>query len=114
MAAVLATSAGLVAAGAPQAPRPIVLRTEPAGDGISITVVGLSDIAVNARYELEAFGGPPGKSNKSIQKGAARLKPGAPVTLITLRIANVKSGAWGATLRVQPLGGSSYEETAGR
>jgi hypothetical protein len=108
------TVAGAVAAApAPEGSAPIRLVSEPSGEGIRLRVLGASDKPLEATYLLEASGGPTGTSNKSVQRGTARLPPGVPVTLVTLTLGNTRNGSWSARLYVSPSQGDPYEMSAG-
>lgn len=104
----LAALGGAAPAGSPSAPIHIV--TEPAGAGVRISVVGDSSRAIEATYSLEVSSETGGGRSRSTQKGTARLKPGAPVTLVTTRLGDLQGGSWTATLHVQPVGGPAYQE----
>lgn len=74
-----------------------------------ITLVGDSPTALSARYSLEVTGGVPGTSNRSVQSGTARLEPGRPAVLTSLRLAEGKGASWAARLHVTPSIGAAYD-----
>ena len=94
---------------APTGARPIHLEVNQADGQLVIKLVGDSQAAVSARYELEVAGGPVGASNNSVQRGTASLQPGKIVTLATLRVANPKGAKWTARLHVAPSFGEPYD-----
>src|SRR3546814_10776567 len=67
---------------APAEAPPIRLVSEEVGGGVRLKVIGASDEIMAASYALEVTGGR--GANRSVQRGTARLRPGAPVTLVTL------------------------------
>ena len=91
------------------APRPIHLQVNQADGQLVIKLVGESQAAVSARYELEIASGAGGSSNRSVQRGTANLQPGKAVTLATLRMSTPKGGSWTARLHVTPSSGEPYD-----
>ena len=115
---VRALSLALIAFGAPAAgsapAAPLHLVTEPVGSGIRIRVVGHSAVACDARYSLEVSNRSGGGSNRSVQRGAARLRPGVVSNVATLTLGNAAPGSWSARLVVDPCGTARrYEEVSG-
>ncbi len=102
-------SLGVAAAPAPADNQPIYLKFEPAGQGISLQVVGKSEKALSASYALEVTSQSQGGTNRSTQRGNVRLEPGVPVTLVRLNLGSVQGGNWSAKLSVNPEEGGSYE-----
>lgn len=100
-------AAGLATAGT--ADRPLHLQVSQAGDQLVITLVGQSQAPLSASYVLDVGGGSPGGTNHSIQRGTARLQPGKPVTIATLRLGNSKGRNWTARLHVVPSTGEAYD-----
>ena len=94
---------------APSGGHPIHLEVNQADGQLVIKLVGNSQAAVSARYELEVAGGPAGASNNSVQRGTASLRPGKVVTLATLRVASPKGARWTARLHVAPSSGEPYD-----
>ncbi len=105
IAAILAASA---TAGA-YPPHPLQLRIDESGGSLEMSLVGQSGQACSAHYELEVTGGPRGASNHSVQRGNAAIKPGAPVTVATVRLGNPEGAQWAARLHVTPSTGQPYE-----
>jgi len=105
------TAAILVAAAAGSAApaHPLRLQVHEAGETLEMSLVGQSARACSARYELEVTGGPRGASNHSVQRGNAAIKPGAAVTIATLRLGNPTGAEWAARLHVIPNSGDAYE-----
>jgi hypothetical protein len=102
----------LLAAGIVTAPtigRPLHLEVNEVDNQLVINLVGDSQAAVSARYELEVAGGASGSSNRSVQSGTARLEPGKVATLATLRVANPKGASWTVRLHVTPSSGEAYD-----
>lgn len=95
---------------APAEAPPIRLVSEEVGGGVRLKVIGASDEIMAASYTLEVTGGR--GANRSVQRGTARLRPGAPVTLVTLTLGNADAG-WSALLKVSPEDGTPYEQTQG-
>ncbi len=89
-------------------PVPVRLAVEPAGEGVRLTVIGESDVAMTARYSLEVVASEGG--NRSVQRGEARLRPGATATLATVTLGHAGRG-WSAMLKVSPEGGAPYERS---
>lgn len=89
---------------------PIRLVVESQGQGVRLQVVGESDQAVEATYALDVTGDAEAGGNRTVQRGRASLRPGAPVTLMTLTLGNIARGRWIARLRVEPVGAPAYED----
>jgi hypothetical protein len=89
---------------------PIRLMVEPQGDGVQLRVVGASDRAIDASYALEVASDAAAGGNRTTQRGRAQLRPGVPVTLMTLTLGNIAQGRWTARLRVEPVGAVPYED----
>ncbi len=106
IAAALASGSG----GAGSAAAPVHLVTEPVANGVRITVVGKSASAVDATYALEVSSNPAAGGNRSTQRGSVRLRPGVPVTMVTLTLGGGQGGGWTARLKVEPKGAPAYEE----
>lgn len=87
---------------------PIRLEAEPVDAGVRLRVIGLSPVACEASYELEAAGDTGG--NRSTQRGTAHLRPGVETVLSTTVLGGEAAGKWSATLRVEDCGGRRYEE----
>jgi len=87
---------------------PIRLEVEPVDAGVRLRVVGLSPVACEARYELEASGDTGG--NRSTQRGSAHLRPGVESVLSTTVLGGEIAGKWSATLRVEDCDGRRFEE----
>ena len=95
--------------------RPLQLVTEASGKGMRIYVVGTSAVLCDASYDLEVSSGSTFGANRSIQRGAARIKPGVEAKVLTMTLAKVDPGGWSVRLRVTPCGaGTPYEETRGQ
>ena len=107
-------AAMFVAPGHPAPPvGPLHLVTEPAGSGVRVRVVGESVVACEVHYVLEVANDSAAGSNRSVQRGAARLRPGVAATVATLTLANAGSKAWTARLKADRCeGGQAYDETA--
>ena len=104
--------AAILAAGASAGaypPHPLQLHIDEAGGSLEMSLVGQSAESWSARYELEVTGGPRGSSNHSVQRGNAAIKPGAPVTIATVRLGNPAGAQWAARLHVTPSTGQPYE-----
>jgi hypothetical protein len=113
---VMGFAAALLGAPGPAAPpaRPLHLLTEPLKGGTRLRVVGESAIVCEAHYVLEVSSGSAGNRNHSVQRGAARLRPGVRTTIATTTIGAADPTAWLALLSVEPCGtGSTYEERGG-
>lgn len=89
---------------------PVHLVTERVGQGVRITVVGKSESAIDATYALEVSSNAAGGGNRSTQRGSVRLRPGVPVTMITLTLGGNAGAGWTARLKVEPKGAPAYEE----
>lgn len=89
---------------------PVRLVTEQVGQGVRITVVGKSASPVDATYALEVSSNAAGGGNRSTQRGSVRLRPGIPVTMITLTLGGNAGEGWTARLKVEPKGAPAYEE----
>jgi hypothetical protein len=94
----------------PQATPPIRLVVESQGQGVRLQVVGSSDHAVEATYALDVTSDAEAGGNRTVQRGRASLRPGAPVTLMTLTLGNIARGRWIARLRVDPVDAPTYED----
>ena len=112
-----AVSLAILAAAAPASgaagAAPIHLVAEKVGEGVRLQVLGAAREPFEGSYALEVTTDAAAGKNRSTQRGTARLQPGVPVTLVTLTLGNVRSGTWSAKLRVEPSGGSPYEEHQG-
>jgi hypothetical protein len=102
----------LAAAGAAAAPaaQPLKLSVDDSGELVVIKVVGEAPSAWSGKYELEVTGGPPGGSSRSVQGGAAALRPNTPVTVATVRLGGRNGEVWTAHLHVTPAAGAAYDE----
>jgi hypothetical protein len=96
-------------AAAPPSARPLQLQVDDGGSQVIIRLVGESPTAFAASYELEVTGGSSGSSNRSMQRGTARLQPGRSVTVATLRLRNSADANWTARLHVTPSVGAAYD-----
>lgn len=110
-AAMLAATLGLGASPAtdlaPADAAPITLVTEATPEGVVVQVVGRSATPVDVAYALEVTSGPPG-SNRSTQRGSARLRPNERVVLLTTRLGGSAGRDWQALLTVTPGSGEPY------
>jgi hypothetical protein len=88
---------------------PLHLDISNSGDLLVIRVVGESRTAWSGRYALEVSGGPPGASNRSVQRGAANIQPGSLVTVATLSLGSSSQERWVAHLDVSPASGAAYQ-----
>jgi hypothetical protein len=109
MSLIAAILAAASATGGAYPPHPLQLQVSNAGGQLEMNLVGHSDRACSARYELEVTGGPAGASNHSVQRGTATIRPGASVTIATLRLGNPEGAAWSARLHVTPSTGDAYQ-----
>jgi hypothetical protein len=98
--------AAMMASASAGAEAPIYLVTEPAEQGIRIKVVGAPKADIDATFALEVVG----SGNQSRHSGSASLRAGETVTLSTVTLGDVQPGQWRAHLRVQPQGGTAYEQ----
>lgn len=96
--------AGIVSAAA--APQPIHLEAVPNAGGVEVQVIGRSDVAAAARYQLVVTSGSSG--NRSTQSGVARLQPGQTAVLVRLRMSSGDQGQWSVRLSVEPESGEPY------
>lgn len=94
---------------APTGGRPVHLEVNQADGQLVIKLVGESQAAISARYELELASGATGSSNNSVQRGTVNLQPGKIVTLAMLRVSNPKGARWTARLHVTPSSGEPYD-----
>ena len=108
MSLIAAILAAAITAGGASPPHPLQLQISDAGGQLEMSLVAHSDRPCSARYELEVTGGPSGASNHSVQRGTATIKPGAPVTVATLRLGNSNGAQWAARLQVTPSSGEPY------
>lgn len=108
LAAAMMAGAPASTAGKPNAP--VHLVTETVANGVRITVVGRSASAVDAKYALEVSSSAGGSNNRSTQRGSVRLRPGVPVTMMTVVLGTGKGGGWTARLKVEPADAAAYEE----
>jgi hypothetical protein len=109
MSLIAAILAAASATGGAYPPHPLQLQVSNAGGQLEMSLVGHSERAWSARYELEVTGGPSGASNHSVQRGRATIRPGTPVTVATLRLGNPEGAAWTARLHVTPSTGDAYQ-----
>ena len=93
--------------------KPIQLVTESVDNGVRLIVVGDAAVPTEASYALEVSSDASGGGNKSVQRGTARLVPGAATRLMTLTLGNIGDGKWSATLSVDPKPGRLYREQLG-
>ncbi|MGZ8283683.1 MAG: curli-like amyloid fiber formation chaperone CsgH [Allosphingosinicella sp.] len=107
---ILAAALALTAADTPSAEPPVRLVTEEAGQGIRLRVVGESAVPFAGNYALEVTSDAAAGGNRTVQRGAVRLEPGVPATLMTLTLGHSGQGSWTARLRVEPSQGAAYEE----
>jgi hypothetical protein len=112
MFALVAGSIAVLSAGA-ATPPPIRLELIEAEPGIELRVVGQSGSPYSARYALEVTSDAAAGRNRSVQRGNAKLRSGAAVTLVTLKLGNLRNGEWSAKLTVEPESGPAYEEVRG-
>ncbi|GAA4768728.1 hypothetical protein GCM10023219_13420 [Stakelama sediminis] len=94
--------------------RPITLLVSQQQDSVELRVVGQSPEAVQAHYTLEVSGGDKSNSNRTVQRGSARLKPDQAVVLMTLKLGAAGGRHWHAVLKVEPEHGKAYELSEGR
>src|SRR3546814_17743265 len=85
-----------------------VCSSDLVGGGVRLKVIGASDEIMAASYALEVTEGR--GANRSVQRGTARLRPGAPVPLVTLTLGHANAG-WSALLTVSPEDGTPYQQT---
>ena len=109
MSLIAAILAAASAAGGSTPQHPLQLHINDVAGQLEMRLVGESDRACSARYELEVTGGPDRAANHSVQRGTATIKPGAPVTVATLRLGNSSGAQWAARLHVTPSTGDAYE-----
>lgn len=103
----------LAGAGRADTPRPLRLVTEQLGAEVRFRVVGEAAGPCDASYVLTVANRAAAGSNRSIQRGAARLRPGAATTLATATL-RAAPGSWSATLAVRGCGPDAvYEEKSG-
>src|SRR3546814_15455862 len=95
---------------APAEAPPIRLVSEEVGGGVRLKVIGASDEIMAASYALEVTGGR--GANRSVQRGTARIRPGAPVHLVPLTLGNANAG-WSSLLKVSPEDGPPYAPITG-
>lgn len=100
---------GAALVGTPTTGRPIQLQVNQADGQLVIRLIGQSQAAISARYELELASGAAGSTNRSVQRGTANLRPGKAVTLATLRMSNPNGASWTARLHVTPSSGEPYD-----
>lgn len=102
----------LLMTAAPELPAeaPIRLVVETRENSVQLRVVGASDRAIDASYALEVASDAAAGGNRATQRGRAQLRPGVPVTLMTLNLGNAAQGQWTARLRVEPAGAVPYED----
>jgi hypothetical protein len=91
--------------------QPLKLVTEETNAGVKVEIVGDSDVACAVEYELEVQSGGTGNTNRSVQRGKARLLPNQKVTVAKAMIGSGPSAEWQARLLVKPCSGPSYEES---
>ena len=92
------------------APRPIRMQVDRAGGKLAIAVVGAVSSPCEASYALEVTSGGSGNVNRSIQRGSARLQPGEPARLLSVRLGGAAAAGWSAKLSVSGCG-PDYEES---
>lgn len=113
----LCVAAALAGATADAAPpfRPLHLVSEPNGSGVRLRIVGHSAVGCDASYTLEVSNQSGAGSNRSVQRGTARLQAGAePVTIATTTLGHAAAAGWTARLSVRSCGPDlHYEEVAG-
>lgn len=100
------TSSTSGASGQSEAPPPVNLVAEPAGEGVRVQVVAASRDPYAASFSLEVTSG----GNRSVHHGSATLAGGEAVTLSTVTLGNAAPGQWRAHLTVQPQSGPAYEQ----
>lgn len=88
---------------------PVRLMLEDQGSAVRLSVVGESESAFQGGYSLEVVSDAAAGGNRTVQRGTVSLRPGVPVTLMTLTLGNVGEGSWTARLHVEPEDGRSYE-----
>ena len=98
-------------AGVTNLEQPLKLVTEDTDAGVQVLVVGNSDIACAVAYELEVQSGGAGNTNRSMQRGKARLLPNQKITVVKALIGSGSSMEWKARLLVRPCSGLPYEES---
>lgn len=96
-------------AAAPPPARPLQLQVDDSGSQVVVRLVGESPTTFAGSYALEVTGGSSGGSNRSVQRGTARLLPGQSVTVATLRLRNSTDARWTARLHVTPAVGAAYD-----
>lgn len=104
-----ALAAASPAAATPAAQAPIRLLVERNGGTVVVNVVGEAQEAFEADYALEVSSPNGGGSNRSIQRGRARLAAGQSATFIQLRVSAAPQSDWSARLLVTPVGALPYE-----
>jgi hypothetical protein len=101
----LFATVGIAGAGQPSQ-SPLQLRVDSSDGAVVIRLVGEARETCAVTYELEVTG----QGNRSINRGAATIKPGTPVTVATVRLANSSHSDWSAKLRVDACGGSTFAD----
>ena len=110
----LALAAAAATAAVTRPAAPLHLVTEPAGSGVRIRIVGHSPVVCEARYSLEVANRSGGGTSRSVQRGAARLRPGVVSNVATVTLGNAAAAGWTARLVVDPCGPAKrYEEVIG-
>lgn len=109
-AAIAMALAGLTAGSGSVPPpnQPVRLDIVDAGDHVTITVIGASDVPVNAGFHLNVTSAGRGGTNHNVQSGRAQLVPGKPVTMVTLSVSTEALSEWHATLNVERDGKPAY------
>lgn len=111
----LGTATTVAPAHASSPARPIHLVTAVSGTGMRVKLVGASPVQCDASYVLEVWNGSTAGSNRSVQRGAARIRPGIETNIVTMNLAGTDPQRWAVRLRVVPCGTSvPYEETRGQ
>lgn len=106
----LAGLSSMSASGPAAAEPPVRLVTEARGDGVRLSVVGESSVAVQGRYALDVESDPASGGNRTAQRGTVDLAPGRAATLMSLTLGNAEG--WTARLRFEPSQGEPYEIVA--
>lgn len=99
----------LALAAATAVAEPIFLRTRAEEGAVRIEVLGRSETAAAASYELVATSG---AGNRTVQRGFASLVPGREAVLLSLRMGQGAGAEWSAVLTVE-AGAHRYVRLAG-
>jgi hypothetical protein len=89
---------------------PLRLEVEQEGNAGIVRLIGDSPVACSASYELEVGNSGGAGGNRSIHRGVARLQPGRPTTLVSVKFGTGDQRGWLARLSVQPCSGPDYQQ----